>query len=983
MRDEGGIYAKDAIREVNADLSNRANSLVVLTWNAEGMTKDAAEVLIDRLQLDDFKWDVLLIQEGPASDDKVEGILGDGHAWFVAPKCERPRSVAILLHREFYQRCEHVHFIAINGRTAYLSLKFNSTPLFLITAHAPHSLSSETEFDSFLSSLADVVDVGKNSKARLIFGIDANAVLGSQHPSDDPRVVGTHGAGVRNCRGHVFGRWLHDCKLTAANTLFRKRFELMWTHRLHASGSLRQIDFLLGERDCRGRFLDCKIVHSLDGLSDHRAVAAWYALLASSSAKRTSKTPGLVSWQTAKDKDEIASYHAALDRELDSVDGTDVTELSKAVVRAARSEAVFSTTLEKKRSPELLQLLQSRQQAADDTERKHLSKQIWRLLRKERRERLDKTLSSLIERGNIKAAMSASCRLRPLPLTAIRSMDNTRVTDRAGIVEVFASFYEQLYAAVASPDYVEKQDHPLPIPRITEREVDRALRTLKNNKCCDMDGLVAEMLKQGNHKLRTVIADAFTDILGHSLVCPTEWKKAKMNVLFKKGDAELPQNYRPVSIISIMAKLFSKIIYLRLHALVEDGLPDEQYGFRANRGCSDPVYILRQIAQKSEEWGLPLWAATLDAEKAFDCVDHNMLFEALMNEGAHFNIVSVLRNLYSDMQAYVSFGTVSSRLFPICRGVRQGDPLSPLLFLVIMKYVFQDISKKWTSQNFGTEVGKKADGQKLLYIAFADDVTLLASSWQALCVMLKDVHEALEKFGLRLHPTKCKAQGNAFAQPILGTHQICAGFSIEVVAAEMGFIILGTKLALASVMEAELEHRISMAWRKFHSLKAILLHRDASVTRRLQAFDATVGSCFLWCSESWSLRKEDRRKIQSALNDMLRRILGVPRLADDDWVSWVQRATRRARAVATTAGTRWWVEGHMNLKTKWAKKVSEADQGSWLWNVTVWRDSMWQQVVDATSRRYLRRSRTGPWLRWEGDLVKLAKTKGKDNWMLL
>ena len=117
-------------------------------------------------------------------------------------------------------------------------------------------------------------------------------------------------------------------------------------------------------------------------------------------------------------------------------------------------------------------------------------------------------------------------------------------------------------------------------------------------------------------------------------------------------------------------------------------------------------------------------------------------------------------------------------------------------------------------------MGKKADGQKLLYLAFADDVTLLASSWQALCVMLKDVHEALEKFGLRLHPTKCKAQGNALAQPILGTHQICAGFSIEVVAAEMGFIILGTKLALASVMEAELEHRISMAWRKFHSKSA-------------------------------------------------------------------------------------------------------------------------------------------------------------------
>ena len=93
-----------------------------------------------------------------------------------------------------------------------------------------------------------------------------------------------------------------------------------------------------------------------------------------------------------------------------------------------------------------------------------------------------------------------------------------------------------------------------------------------------------------------------------------------MKVLFKKGDADLPKNYRPISIIPVLAKLFSTLLYSRIQDLVEKRLAEEQFGFRKGRGCVDAVHVLRMIVEKSAEWGEPLFMAALDVEKAFDRV---------------------------------------------------------------------------------------------------------------------------------------------------------------------------------------------------------------------------------------------------------------------------------------------------------------------------------------------------------------------------
>ena len=95
----------------------------------------------------------------------------------------------------------------------------------------------------------------------------------------------------------------------------------------------------------------------------------------------------------------------------------------------------------------------------------------------------------------------------------------------------------------------------------------------------------------------------FTDILAAKTQPPEEWKTTKLRIIFKKGDAEMPENYRPISLIPVLAKAFSTVMYLRMVGVIEHNLTEEQYGFRPGRGCSDAVQVLQMVVEKSGEWG--------------------------------------------------------------------------------------------------------------------------------------------------------------------------------------------------------------------------------------------------------------------------------------------------------------------------------------------------------------------------------------------
>jgi hypothetical protein len=322
---------------------------------------------------------------------------------------------------------------------------------------------------------------------------------------------------------------------------------------------------------------------------------------------------------------------------------------------------------------------------------------------------------------------------------------------------VFAKFYEELYHADAAEGMAEEHVLWDMVPAVSAEEVSQAIKRMKKGRTGASDGLVSEMLQTGHDALVAMLASLFTDVLSGRMEPPEAWRVARLSVIFKKGDRADVRNYRPVSIIPVLAKLFSIVVYGRIRQAVDSKLLEEQFGFRSGRGCDDAVHVLRLVVEKSAEWGHELWMATLDVEKAFDKVLHAALFEALLSSGIDFALLAMLRKLYKDMAAYVqAVPGVESRRFSVRRGVRQGDPLSPALFNLVVTQVLKEVEPVWQRRGYGTHVGQRTDGKRLTCVAFADDMTLIARSWTQLKRMVLTLKDALAEKGLNLHPSNAK-----------------------------------------------------------------------------------------------------------------------------------------------------------------------------------------------------------------------------------
>ena len=123
-----------------------------------------------------------------------------------------------------------------------------------------------------------------------------------------------------------------------------------------------------------------------------------------------------------------------------------------------------------------------------------------------------------------------------------------------------------------------------------------------------------------------------------------------------------------------------KILQARLQQYVNRELPDAQAGFRKGRGTRDQVANIRWIIEKAKEFQKNLYFCFINYVKAFDCVDHNKLWEILQEMGITDHLTCLLRNLYAGQGATVRAGHGTTDWFKTGKGVRQGCTLSPCLF---------------------------------------------------------------------------------------------------------------------------------------------------------------------------------------------------------------------------------------------------------------------------------------------------------------
>jgi len=175
---------------------------------------------------------------------------------------------------------------------------------------------------------------------------------------------------------------------------------------------------------------------------------------------------------------------------------------------------------------------------------------------------------------------------------------------------------------------------------------------------------------------------------------PKELYFAKVATIYKKGETSRAENYRPISLLSGFYKIYMMLIRKRIQREVEDIVSKAQYGFRPAKSTAHAIYIIRRLQDYAEKTGGPLYMTLLDWEKAFDKVDHDTLGYALARMGIDQKIITTPRDGYDEATFFVEddFGRSDNETQK--SGIRQGCPLSPYLFVMVMTCIEGDALAK-------------------------------------------------------------------------------------------------------------------------------------------------------------------------------------------------------------------------------------------------------------------------------------------------
>ena len=249
----------------------------------------------------------------------------------------------------------------------------------------------------------------------------------------------------------------------------------------------------------------------------------------------------------------------------------------------------------------------------------------------------------------------------------------------------------------ASNSTLEERGHPLPeFPSrtdsllgnitVTVKDIATRIRNLDSTKATGPDDIPVIVLKNICPEISPLLAKLFNRCLKERCF-PDSWKMSSVCPVFKNaGDRCSPSQYRPISLLSVMSKLFESVInkavisHLDRHKL----LSDNQYGFRSSRSTADILTVITHRVSEALDHGRETRTVALDISKAFDRVWHKGLLHKLSSYGISGDVLGIIESFLSDRSLRVVVNGQTSEAHKINAGVPQGSLLGPTLFLLFI-----------------------------------------------------------------------------------------------------------------------------------------------------------------------------------------------------------------------------------------------------------------------------------------------------------
>ena len=384
----------------------------------------------------------------------------------------------------------------------------------------------------------------------------------------------------------------------------------------------------------------------------------------------------------------------------------------------------------------------------------------------------------------------------------------------------------------------------------SEDEIRKFVKNLKNNKAAGIDGILNEYIKCTIDLMVPLYNKLFNQVLNTGEI-PEDWLTGLIIPIYKnKGSKCDTDNYRGITLLSCVGKLFTSILNQRLTEFCENNyiLKEIQAGFRKGYSTLDNIYVFKNIIDLFKFKKKKLFCCFVDYKKAFDSVWREALWYKLTKAGIEGKIFKVIKSLYAQVKSCVFPNGKKSDYFISARGVRQGENLSPLLFSLFVN----DIETEFISN--GCKYIELDDEQldnfiRLLILMYADDTIILADSETHMQTALNALQLYCKNWKLEINCSKTKI--SIFSRGKIKTSRFNFLYDEQKIEIVETYKYLGINFNASGSFKTALENLKSQASRAMFSLISKSRRLSLPIDIQLQLFDSTVLPIMLYGCEIW------------------------------------------------------------------------------------------------------------------------------------
>ena len=412
---------------------------------------------------------------------------------------------------------------------------------------------------------------------------------------------------------------------------------------------------------------------------------------------------------------------------------------------------------------------------------------------------------------------------------------------------------------------------------VTVDEIMESKGILKPGKATGVDIVNNEMILEALNMYPEAFKNVMNILLRHG-VGVIQWLTSLLVPIHKKGSTDDPDNYRGISLISCLAKLFYAILNSRLmkYCLENNILSPSQLGFLAGNRTSDAHIILHNLINEyCHKRGSKIYGCFVDFSKAFDSIPRDRMFQKLLDIGITGKFYDIIKYIYEGDQVCVKLDDMITPAIKTIMGVRQGCVLSPLLFNIYMS----DFTKE-LSQNVGVQL---TDDQNINCILWADDIILLSESEAGLNTLLADLKTYSDTNQLKVNTDKTKCMIFNKTGRLIRRNFYLGTTRLENV---RSYKYLGLIITPSGEIKSALDDLRSRALKAYMALKNKLGvgFRD-HIEDTIMLFDSLVKPILLYGSDFWGCLKTPKNNpVENLHMQFCRQILGVQKSTTNNGV---------------------------------------------------------------------------------------------------